>query len=82
VSGLLDRFPARVWALLLGLAVVAGLAFLVPPSVVQSVGLSNGQYVVVVAATELAAALGIAAVFIRYRTPVDDTEKSEWRFDP
>jgi len=82
MAGLIDRFPTRVWALLLCLVAVAGLAFFLPPSVAQSLGFSNGQYVLVVAVTELAAAFGVAAVFIYYRTPVEDTEESEWRFDP
>ncbi len=81
MPGLVDRFPTRVWVLLVGLVAVAGLAFFVPPSVVQSLGLSNGQYILVVAVTELIAAFGVAAVFIYYRTPVEDTEESEWRFD-
>lgn len=82
MAGLTDRFPAHVWALLLGLATIAGLAFFVPPSVGASVGLSPQQHILVVAAIELSAALGIAAVFIHYRTPVEGTEDDEWRFDP
>ncbi len=82
MAGLTDRFPARVWALLLGLVMVAGLAFLLPPSVVRSIGFSDGQYIVVVAVVELVAAVGVAAVFIYYRTPLEDAEESEWRFEP
>lgn len=80
MAGLTDRYPTRVWIVLLGLVAMAMGAFFVPPSVGLSLGLSLEGHVLAIAAIELVSALGITAVVIYHREP--DPQPTEWRFDP
>jgi hypothetical protein len=81
--GLLDYFEPHVWALLFALLGVAAVPFFVPPSVGLAAGLATEQYILVVGAVELSAALGIAAVVISHRDPDSATDDGDdWKYDP
>jgi hypothetical protein len=81
MAGLADYLPRHAWLAVLGLTVVAGGVFFVPPSVGAAVGLTGPSFLLAAAAVELAAALGIGAVVVYYRADPDASD-DEWRFDP
>lgn len=80
MGGLLDYFPARAWAALGALAVIAVVPFFLPPSLGTSVGLSLEEFILAVAFLELGAAIGVAGIVIHYHD--FDREPEEWDFDP
>jgi hypothetical protein len=80
MGGLREYFPVHVWALLFVLLGIAALGLFVPPSVGESAGLTAEEYILLVGAIELGAALGVAVIVIYYRDP--HREPSEWRFGP
>jgi len=85
MSGLRDYFPTHAWVVIFALTAVAGLGLLVPPSAGAAVGLSVAGHILVVAGVEFGCAIGIAAVVLHYRQPVEeraDDAEPEWRFDP
>lgn len=81
MAGLADFLPRHAWFAVLGLAVVAGGVFFLPPSVGAAVGLTGPAFLLAMAAIELLAALGIAGVVVYYRADTD-ASGDEWRFDP
>jgi hypothetical protein len=53
MAGLADFLPRHAWLAVLGLAVVAGGVFFVPPSVGAAVGLTGSAFLLATAAVEL-----------------------------
>jgi hypothetical protein len=81
MAELADFLPRHAWLVVLGLVVVAGGVFFVPPSVGAAVGLTGPAFLLAMATVELLAALGIASVVVYYRAD-PGTGNDEWRFDP
>ncbi len=80
--GLLDYFEPHVWLLLFVLLGVAAVPFFLPPSIGLAAGLTIEQYILLVGAVELAAALGIAAIVISHRDPDPEADGDDWKYDP
>jgi hypothetical protein len=80
--GLPDLLPRRGWAIVVGAAVVAGVALFVGPSVT---GLSPLTHVLVVGSVEAACAVTVLGAFFRYTGAEDsdtgDPGDEEWRYE-
>lgn len=83
MAGLRDFLPTHAWAALFGLAAVAMLAFFIPPSVGEAVGVEGIGFVMAIGLIEFGCALAMAAIFVYYRAEGEWDEGNEgWRFDP
>lgn len=83
MAGLRDFLPTHAWVALLVLATVAMLAFFIPPSVGEAVGVEGVGFVLAIGLIELGCALAMAAIFIYYRAEGEWGEDTdEWQFDP
>jgi hypothetical protein len=83
MPSLSEYFPWYGWLALLLCGGLAAVPFFVPPSLVRDLGLSTEGYIALVAAVEFVAAVGVGSLVVYYRnTETDESEDSEWRFDP
>jgi 4-amino-4-deoxy-L-arabinose transferase-like glycosyltransferase len=78
--GLASYLPKKAWALVLALGVIAVGSLLVPYELIgDAIGLSFELFFILVSGIQLATALGIGAVVVRYRGR-NEQEVSEWRY--
>lgn len=72
----------HAWVVVITTVLIACLGLLIPPSVGARIGLSVGQHIAIVGVVELTSAVVISGIVIYYRTPPEEVDSSEWRFDP
>jgi len=83
MAGLRDFLPTHAWVALFGFAIVAMLAFFIPPSVGETVGIEGIGFAFAIGLIEFGCALAMASIFIYYRAEGEwGEDDEEWRFDP